>query len=122
GRAKLEGEALCANYARLGLEVTIIRPRTIMRHGRLGIFQILFEWIREGYNVPVFDGGSNIYQFVHADDLAEACIQRQERPVRRLTIVALPNSARCAKRWSICALMPKPAQKSAAFRWYRQSR
>jgi nucleoside-diphosphate-sugar epimerase len=74
GRAKLDAETLSREYSKTGLEVTIIRPRTIMGHGRLGIFQILFEWIREGYNVPVFDGGLNIYQFVHADDLAEACI------------------------------------------------
>jgi nucleoside-diphosphate-sugar epimerase len=74
GRAKLEGETLCAKYAKLGLDVSVIRPRTIMGHGRLGIFQILFEWIRTGYNVPVFGRGDNVYQFVHADDLAEACI------------------------------------------------
>ncbi len=74
GRAKLEGETLCAKYAKLGLDVSVIRPRTIMGHGRLGIFQILFEWIRTGYNVPVFGKGDNVYQFVHADDLAEACI------------------------------------------------
>jgi nucleoside-diphosphate-sugar epimerase len=74
GRAKLEGETLCAKYSKQGLDVSVIRPRTIMGHGRLGIFQILFEWIRTGYNVPVLGGGENIYQFVHADDLAEACI------------------------------------------------
>jgi len=74
GRAKLAGEALCGNFARQGLDVSVIRPRTIMGHGRLGIFQILFEWIRTGYNVPVLGGGGNRYQFVHADDLADACI------------------------------------------------
>ena len=56
------------------------RPRTIMGHGRLGIFQILFEWIREGYNIPVLGRGDNVYQFVHADDLAEACILAAARP------------------------------------------
>ena len=74
GRAKLEGENLCRQSAQQGLDVTVIRPRTIMGHGRLGIFQILFEWVREGYNVPVLGRGDNVYQFVHADDLAEACI------------------------------------------------
>jgi len=80
GRAKLEGENLCRAYATQGLDVTIIRPRTIMGHGRLGIFQILFEWIREGHNVPVLGRGDNVYQFVHADDLAEACILAAARP------------------------------------------
>ncbi len=80
GRAKLEGERLCREQAARGLDVTIIRPRTIMGHGRLGIFQILFEWIREGYNVPVFGRGANVYQFVHADDLADACLLAAARP------------------------------------------
>ncbi len=80
GRAKLEGEHLYHAYASRGLDVTIIRPRTIMGHGRLGIFQILFEWIREGHNVPVLGRGDNTYQFVHADDLAEACILAAARP------------------------------------------
>jgi len=74
GRAKLRGEKLCGDYAKAGLDVSVIRPRTIIGHGRLGIFQILFEWIREGYNVPVLGKGNNLYQFIHADDLAEACI------------------------------------------------
>jgi nucleoside-diphosphate-sugar epimerase len=80
GRAKLEGELLCKQFSSGGLDVSIIRPRTILGHGRLGIFQILFEWIREGHNVPVLGRGDNIYQFVHADDLAEACILAALRP------------------------------------------
>ena len=80
GRAKLAGENLCREFAQRGLDVTVIRPRTIMGHGRLGIFQILFEWIREGYNVPVLGRGDNVYQFVHADDLAEACMLGAARP------------------------------------------
>jgi len=75
GRAKLSGEALCSEYSRRGLDVSIVRPCTIMGPGRLGIFQILFEWIYQGKNIPVFDGGKNIYQFVHGDDFAQLCIQ-----------------------------------------------
>lgn len=80
GAAKLAGELLCRQYAGAGLDVSIIRPRTILGFGRLGIFQILFEWIREGSNVPVLGRGDNVYQFVHADDLAEACILAGGRP------------------------------------------
>lgn len=79
GRAKLAGEQLCAQSAGRGLDVSVIRPRTIMGHGRLGIMQILFEWVRQGRNIPVLDGGNNRYQFVHADDLAEACLLAAER-------------------------------------------
>jgi nucleoside-diphosphate-sugar epimerase len=80
GRAKLAGEKLCRESAAQGLDVSIIRPRTILGHGRLGLFQILFEWIYQGKNIPVLDDGKNIYQFVHADDLAEACILAGEKP------------------------------------------
>jgi nucleoside-diphosphate-sugar epimerase len=79
GRAKLAAEGLCHTAAREGLDVTIVRPRTILGHGRLGIFQILFEWIRTGFNVPVLGRGDNRYQFVHADDLAELCILAANR-------------------------------------------
>jgi nucleoside-diphosphate-sugar epimerase len=80
GRAKYAGERLCMEHARRGLDVSIVRPRTIMGHGRLGIFQILFEWIRAGRNVPVLGSGDNRYQFVHAEDLADACILAAGRP------------------------------------------
>lgn len=79
GRAKLAAEKLCLEYASRGLDVTIIRPRTIMGHGRLGIMQILFEWVRQGRNIPVLGKGTNLYQFVHADDLASACLLAAER-------------------------------------------
>lgn len=80
GRAKLAAETLAKSYIARGLDITIVRPRTIMGHGRLGIMQILFEWIRQGKNVPVFGKGNNVYQFVHADDLASAAIKAGERP------------------------------------------
>jgi nucleoside-diphosphate-sugar epimerase len=80
GRAKLAAEQLCHDYVARGLDVTIIRPRTIMGHGRLGIMQILFEWVRRGKNVPVLGRGDNLYQFVHADDLADAAIKAAARP------------------------------------------
>ncbi len=75
GIAKFEGEKLALEYSRLGLDVAIVRPRTIMGTGRLGIFQILFEWIYLGRNIPVLANGSNIYQFVHARDLSSLCVK-----------------------------------------------
>lgn len=79
GQAKYEAELICHQYEQKGLEISIIRPRTIVGHGRLGIFGVLFEWISQGYNVPVFGRGDNIYQFVHASDLAQACLAAGER-------------------------------------------
>ena len=74
GKAKLAGESLCWEYARRGLAVSVVRPRTILGPGRLGIFQILFEWIYQGRNIPVLNRGRNRYQFVHADDLVGALV------------------------------------------------
>jgi nucleoside-diphosphate-sugar epimerase len=80
GRAKLEAEALCAEAVAAGLDVTVVRPRTILGHGRLGIMAILFELVAEGAAVPVLDGGNNRYQLVHAEDLADACLRAGDRP------------------------------------------
>ncbi|MDJ0868906.1 MAG: NAD-dependent epimerase/dehydratase family protein [Myxococcota bacterium] len=81
GRAKLDAERCVERWVReAGLDVTTIRPRTILGHGRLGIFQILFDWVSEGRRIPVLGGGHNVYQFVHADDLADACAMAAERP------------------------------------------
>jgi nucleoside-diphosphate-sugar epimerase len=80
GRAKAEAEALCREAIAGGLDVSIVRPRTILGHGRLGIVGVLFEFVAEGAPVYVLDGGSNRYQFVHADDLADACVRALDRP------------------------------------------
>jgi nucleoside-diphosphate-sugar epimerase len=79
GEAKAAAEKLCREAAAAGLDISIIRPRTILGHGRLGIFQILFEWVSEGRRIPVLGDGSNVYQFIHADDLAEVCIRAGNR-------------------------------------------
>jgi nucleoside-diphosphate-sugar epimerase len=74
GKAKLQAEGLCHDAAAAGLDVTIVRPRTIMGHGRLGIMAMLFELIADGAPVFVLGSGDNRYQFVHAADLASACL------------------------------------------------
>ncbi len=74
GEAKKAGEDLALAAAKDGLPVSVIRPRTIVGTGRLGIFQILFEWIRDGANIYVIGSGDVPFQFVHVDDLAETSI------------------------------------------------
>ena len=80
GRAKLAGETLCREASEAGLDVSIIRPRTILGHGRLGIFQILFDWIANGQPVPVFDAGAKSLPVRPREDLASACVAANERP------------------------------------------
>ena len=80
GRAKLEAELLCRDAVAAGTDVSIIRPRTILGHGRLGIMAILFEFVADGAPVFVFGSGDNRYQFVHANDLASAVLLAAARP------------------------------------------
>ena len=73
GRAKLEAELVCREYRDRGLNVVIIRPRTIVGKGRLGIFQILFDWIRRGKPALIIGSGRNLFQLLSSGDLVEAC-------------------------------------------------
>ena len=78
GRAKLEGEIICKSLASFGIEVKIIRPRTILGLGRLGIFGILFGWVSRGINIYTLGKGNGPYQFIHAKDLAEGIIRASQ--------------------------------------------
>ncbi|HEV7526498.1 MAG TPA: NAD-dependent epimerase/dehydratase family protein [Acidimicrobiia bacterium] len=79
GRAKLRAEILCRDATASGLDVTVIRPRTVLGHGRLGVMALLFEFVADGAPVFVLGGGNNRYQLVHANDLADACLRAGER-------------------------------------------
>ncbi|MDR1946524.1 MAG: NAD-dependent epimerase/dehydratase family protein [Desulfovibrio sp.] len=73
GRSKVESErAVKAVCGIAKLPLVIIRPKTIMGAGRLGIFQILFDWISSNHNIYVVGNGANIFQFSHAQDLMDA--------------------------------------------------
>jgi nucleoside-diphosphate-sugar epimerase len=79
GRAKLRAELLCHDAMAAGLDVSIIRPRTVLGHGRLGVMALLFEFVADGAPVFVLGGGDNRYQLVHANDLADACLRAGDR-------------------------------------------
>jgi len=80
GRAKTAAEALCREATEQGLDVSIVRPRTILGHGRLGIMAVLFELVAAGAPVFVMGSGDNRYQLVHAEDLADAVLRAADRP------------------------------------------
>jgi nucleoside-diphosphate-sugar epimerase len=80
GEAKLAAERACHAAARRGLDVSTIRPATIVGPGRLGIFTLLFDWIAAGADVVVLGRDGGRYQFVHARDLADACLRAGDRP------------------------------------------
>lgn len=73
GQSKAEAEKiLCAHSD--ALNAVVIRTPTIIDAGRLGLLAILFDFIREGRRVWVVGKGDNRYQFVYAQDLANACL------------------------------------------------
>jgi nucleoside-diphosphate-sugar epimerase len=79
GRAKLRAELLCHDAIAAGLDVTVVRPRTVLGHGRLGVMALLFEFVADGAPVFLLGGGHNRYQLVHANDLADACLRAGDR-------------------------------------------
>lgn len=70
--AKIKAELACEQHRDMGMPVTILRPKSFLGPGRLGLFGILFEWAHEGHNFPVIGSGRVPYQFLHVNDLCLA--------------------------------------------------
>jgi len=75
GASKIEAEAVCHAFGQRGLEVAIVRPKTFVGAERLGVFEILFDWIREGRRIPILGDGSNRYQLLAVEDLVDAIVR-----------------------------------------------
>jgi nucleoside-diphosphate-sugar epimerase len=80
GESKIAAEEICRRFAAGGLEVVVIRPKTFIGPERLGVFEILFDWIREGRRIYVLGKGGNRYQLLAVDDLVDAIVAASERP------------------------------------------
>ena len=74
GESKIEAERVARRAGRRGLEAVILRPKTFIGPERLGVFEILFDWIREGRRIPILGDGSNRYQLLAVEDLVEATV------------------------------------------------
>jgi nucleoside-diphosphate-sugar epimerase len=74
GESKIEAEQICRAFMRRGLECVILRPKTFVGPERLGVFEILFDWVREGRRIYVLGDGSNRYQLLAVEDLVEAIV------------------------------------------------
>ena len=77
GHSKWEAEKILLAY-KDAITITIIRCPTITDAGRLGLLAILFEFIEENRRVYLVGGGDNVYQFISARDLADACLKAYE--------------------------------------------
>jgi nucleoside-diphosphate-sugar epimerase len=72
GESKIDAEALCRVAA---VETTIIRPKTFIGPERLGVFEILFDWIREERRIYILGKGHNRYQLLAVEDLVDAIVR-----------------------------------------------
>lgn len=74
GVSKLEDERIL-NALRDRMDVIIFRSPTIMGAGRVGLMSILFDFILENRRIPVVGAGKKPYQFIFADDYADAILR-----------------------------------------------
>jgi nucleoside-diphosphate-sugar epimerase len=77
GESKIDAEGLCRVAA---VETTIVRPKTFIGPERLGVFEILFDWIREGRRIYTLGKGDNRYQLLAVDDLVDAIVRAGNEP------------------------------------------
>ena len=77
GESKIDAEGLCRVAA---VETTIIRPKTFIGPERLGVFEILFDWIREGRRIYTLGKGYNHYQLLGVEDLVDAIVRGGHEP------------------------------------------
>ena len=77
GESKIDAETLCRAA---DVETTIIRPKTFIGPERLGVFEILFDWIREGRRIYILGNGHNRYQLLAVEDLVDAILLAATKP------------------------------------------
>jgi len=80
GESKIACERLVEASA---LESVVIRPKTFLGAERLGVFEILFDWIHDGRRIYVLGDGTNRYQLLAVDDLVDAVARACEADVAR---------------------------------------
>jgi nucleoside-diphosphate-sugar epimerase len=77
GESKIDAEGLSRVAA---VETTIVRPKTFIGPERLGVFEILFDWIREGRRIYTLGKGDNRYQLLAVEDLVDAIVRAGNEP------------------------------------------
>ncbi len=80
GKSKIDAEAVCREFASRGLETVILRPKTFLGPERLGVFEILFDWVREGRRIYTLGSGGNRYQLLAVEDLVDAVVRAFDAP------------------------------------------
>jgi nucleoside-diphosphate-sugar epimerase len=80
GESKIEAEEVCQAFHARGLPTVIVRPKTFVGPERLGVFEILFDWVREGRRIYLLGDGANRYQLLAVEDLVDAIVRAFDAP------------------------------------------
>src|SRR3972149_28066 len=72
GKAKIQAEEECLKAREKGMCVPIIRPKSFIGPERLGVFDLLFDWAKDGHGFPMIGNGKNRYQLFDVEDLCES--------------------------------------------------
>jgi nucleoside-diphosphate-sugar epimerase len=72
GESKVAAEEICLEYRKRNLCVPILRPKSFIGTKRLGVFQILYDWVESGKRIPIIGNGKNRFQLLAVEDLVDA--------------------------------------------------
>jgi nucleoside-diphosphate-sugar epimerase len=78
GQSKILAEQIVHQFRQKKMVTPIIRPKTFIGTGRLGVFQILFDWVSRGARIPIIGKGRNRYQLLDVSDLVSAILLAAE--------------------------------------------
>lgn len=72
GKAKIAAEEVCLEFRIKGMCIPILRPKSFIGPERLGVFDLLYDWAKDGHGFPMIGNGKNRYQFLDVEDLCES--------------------------------------------------
>lgn len=84
GESKVKAEEICEEYRKKGLSVCILRPKSFIGTARLGVFQILYDWVESGVKIPIIGNGKNKYQLFEVEDLVDAILLGATLPLEKI--------------------------------------
>jgi nucleoside-diphosphate-sugar epimerase len=72
--AKAEAEKVAERFRGERMCLPVLRPKTFLGPGRMGLFDMLFQWAEEGRHFPVLGRGDVRIQMLALDDLVDAVV------------------------------------------------
>lgn len=84
GESKVKAEEICEEYRAKGLPICILRPKSFIGTARLGVFQILYDWVESGVKIPIIGNGKNRYQLFEVEDLVDAILLGSTLPLDKI--------------------------------------